>query len=104
MAPSPATELFLSHAAVVVRSFWYEGLGLVGMVVGVDPAEEVEVPAAEPVLPFDGEIKDDALLAAPQPAIPRVASRSTASLPLVVPRAWCNVASNRWGEPTRGLG
>jgi len=57
--------------------------------------------SADPVFALDGEIKDDALLAAPQPAIPRVASRSTASLPLVVPRAWCNLASVGGGADER---
>jgi len=96
-----------------VRSLWYEGeLGFEFEAfepdveldpVEVDPEEEVEVVSAtEPAL--DDETNEDALLAAPQPAIPRVASRSTASLPLVVPRAWCNLASGRWGDPTRGLG
>jgi hypothetical protein len=95
-----------------VRSLWYEGeVGVAFEVeevepdVEVDPVEvdpeEVEVlPATEPAL--DDEMNDDALLAAPQPAIPRVASRSTASLALFVPRTWCNLASGRRGIRQEG--
>lgn len=96
-----------------MRSLWYDGELGVGFELedvepdvevdpaDVDPEEEVEVVSAtEPAL--DDETNDDALLAAPQPAIPRVASRRTASLPLVVPRAWCNLASGRWGIRQEG--